>query len=610
MKPMLPTLIFDKPSRQADWAYEIKYDGFRGLLEIHSPDEIRLISRNGKELIHHFPEILLTVQSLISEHNGSLPIYLDGEIVLLENQYKSDFSSVQVRGRMKDQKKIVDMANKRPCTYLAFDLLKYSGESLEKLPFKVRKERLKKWCQSVGIPLEPKMGNENRIQMVPYEKDHASVQRKVFDFEGEGIIAKMIQSPWEKGKRTTTWVKMKNWKRVKCFITSLDISNGYYSIGVFNEEVIVCIGQFYFGISPEEKQALNKIIKENGERQTNDFIHVKPSICVEIYYLEWVDHQLREPHFHQFLFDLSPYECTIEEMLLDEASIPEAVEITHPDKPLWETPPIQKLDYVRYLRRVFPYFLPFLKDRLLTVIRFPHGMYGESFYQKNCPEYAPDFVLTKLEEDIRYIICNDLRTFMWLGNQLAIEFHLPFQTYNQTDVKEVVFDLDPPSRNEFYLAVKIAGEMKKLFDQLKLISFVKTSGNKGLQLYIPLPKGFTWQDTSSFTEFIAHYLTANFPEECTIERLKKKRNGKLYVDYIQHAEGKTIIAPYSMRGNKDGLVATPLFWEEVVPDLRPEIFTIENVLERLKCKGCPWETYENAREQQPFNEILLFLKNQ
>ncbi|MCP3738937.1 DNA ligase D [Rossellomorea sp. BNER] len=610
MKPMLPTLIFDKPGQQAEWAFEIKYDGFRGLLEIISLEKISLLSRNGKELIHHFPEIQLDIQRFIQEYKPTLPIYLDGEIVLLENQYKSNFSSVQVRGRMKNQKKIDDMANKRPCTYLAFDLLRHSEENLEKLPFTKRKEKLKKWCQTAGIPLKPIVGIENRIQMIPYEKNLEAVQEKVFEFEGEGILAKMTKSPWEKGKRTSTWLKMKNWKSVKCFITSLDTNNGYYYVGVYNQTEVVGIGQFYFGISPEEKKALNKIIKENCESQTKEFIHVEPSICVEIYYLEWVENQLREPHFHQFLFDLTPNDCTIEKMLLDEASLPDVVEITHPDKPLWESPPIQKLDYVRYLRRVYPYIHPFLQDRLLTVIRFPHGMYGESFYQKNCPDYAPDYVQTTLADDILYIICNDLRTFIWLGNQLAIEFHIPFQTYNQTDVKEVVFDLDPPSRNEFYLAVKIAGEMKKLFDQLQLITFVKTSGNKGLQLYVPLPEGFTWKDTSSFTKFIAHYLTANFPEVCTIERLKKKRNGKLYVDYIQHAEGKTIIAPYSMRGNNDGLVATPLFWEELVPDLRPEKFTMENVLERLKRKGCPWEKYDNAREQQPFNDILTFLKNQ
>ena len=139
-----------------------------------------------------------------------------------------------------------------------------------------------------------------------------------------------------------------------------------------------------------------------------------------------------------------------------------------------------------YLQRISPYMLPFLKDRLLTVIRFPHGVPGESFYQKNSPDYVPDFVATKKMDDINYIMCNDIETLLWLGNQLALEFHIPFQTVHTNNPTEIVFDLDPPSVKEFSLAVEAAQQMKVIFDQFRLHSFVKTSGGKGIQLYIPI----------------------------------------------------------------------------------------------------------------------------
>lgn len=150
--------------------------------------------------------------------------------------------------------------------------------------------------------------------------------------------------------------------------------------------------------------------------------------------------------------------------------------------------------------------------------------------------------------------------------------------------------------------------MKELFDRLKLHSFVKTSGNKGLQVYIPLPPGYRWEDTSLFTEFIAHYLVTNYPEDFTIERLKKNRGDRLYVDYIQHGEGKTIIAPYSLRGNEHALVATPLWWHEVNDALHPEHFTIDIVLKRFQQEGCPFSKYEWVKEFQPFDKVIDFLK--
>ena len=264
-----------------------------------------------------------------------------------------------------------------------------------------------------------------------------------------------------------------------------------------------------------------------------------------------------------------------------------------------------------YLKEISPYFLPFLQNRLLTTIRFPHGLFGESFYQKQCPDYAPSYVETSMHEGIQYIVCNNLETLLWLGNQLAFEFHIPFETiYSDYMPSEIVFDLDPPSVEHFHMAIQAAKALQQILDRLQLLSFLKISGNKGIQVYLPLPeKTFTYEEVRLFTEFIANYMIVENPELFTIERLKKNRKNRLYIDYIQHSEGKTIIAPYSIRGNKGGFVACPLEWNELTDDLHPSHFSMNVVLQRLHKGINPFAHYFEVKEKQPFRQVLEVLSN-
>ncbi|WP_299737622.1 DNA ligase D [uncultured Rossellomorea sp.] len=609
MKPMLPTL-YDELPREGDWVYEVKYDGFRAILSIHSQNKISLLSRNGKELLPHFPEIEEQINALLNENNFPTPLILDGEVVLLRSSCSSEFFELQVRGRMRNKQKIQLAATQRPVKFVAFDLLQYEKKSFAQQPYLSRKEKLKEAFTLFQLPLEPTPSHPSTLQMVPYFKDRREIWELVEKEEAEGVIAKRKHSKWEAGKRSTSWIKIKNWKNCQCFITAMDETNDYFHIGVFDNEQIMPVGLFHFGLSQEEKKTLKAMIKKNSTKKKHSLHYIDPAITVEISYLNWYEGQLREPHFHKFLFSIAPESCTMEQFKLDEASLPRRVEITHPNKELFQKVSMTKLDYVRYLRKMSVAILPFLKDRPLTCIRFPHGIFGESFYQKNTPDYAPSFIETYKEDNIDYTVCNNLETLIWLGNQLALEFHIPFQRTKDTSVNEVVFDLDPPSRDQFSMAVKAATIMKEIFDRLNLYSFVKTSGNKGLQVYIPLPPGYTWKDTGLFTEFIAHYLVTNYPDDFTIERLKKNRKGRLYVDYIQHGEGKTIIAPYSLRGNEDALVATPLWWHEVNEDLHPEHFTIDVVLRRFMQMGCPFAKFEWVKDLQPFDNVIHFLRQQ
>lgn len=607
MKPMLPSLTFDLPVH-LDWLYEVKYDGFRAILE-WDQHGIKLTSRNGKPLLPQFPEIKSFLSMQEEVFKPFLPLQLDGELVSLENPYKGNFSSIQVRGRMKAEKKISEQAAVSPCYLMVFDLLMQNGKRLCNSTYESRKTKLQSLFKKVGFQYEADPHESQLLQFVEGHKDFNRLWENIVLYDGEGIVAKHKNSLWEEGKRSLQWLKYKNWKYVNCFVTSYDKTNGYFYLGVYNGKQIHPIGQVLFGFKAEEKKALHQTIKRNMTGEDSQFINVEPAICLEIKYLELYENQLREPHFDHFRFDLEPEDCTYERFMFQQKNLPEELEITHPEKPLWEKPDIQKADYILYLREVSPYMLPFLKNRLLTVIRYPHGMYGEAFYQKNCPDYAPDFVETFNEEGIDYIVCNNLKTLIWLGNQLAIEYHIPFQTIDSNGPSEIVFDLDPPSKDAFHLAIKAALYIKEVLDQLQLIGFIKTSGNKGLQIYLPLPEDtYTYEDTRLFTSFMAEYLISRDPDSFTIERLKKNRGNRLYVDYVQHSEGKTIVAPYSMRGNEHAGVATPLFWEEVDDKLDLRAFNMENALNRLKKNKDPFFHYFKTKQIQPFGPVLDFLK--
>ncbi|MFD2213222.1 DNA ligase D [Metabacillus endolithicus] len=604
MKPMLPTLHADIPTG-SDWIYETKYDGFRSILTITNTS-IELMSRNEKSLNDNFPEIINEVKKIHKAFEPFLPITLDGELVYLETPHFSNFELLQIRGRLKNKEKILHEAEKHPCRFLAFDLLKLKGNSLQSNTFKERKSELKNLFKALKLGTTVDTKTSNLLQYVPCTTDYSTLWKEMKLEDGEGVIAKQQKGKWEAGVRTKQWLKIKNYKRACFFITGYDKENGYFHVGVYSKNNIIQVGVFSHGISSQERHALLQIIRENKHSETANFIEIKPAIVVELQFLSLYKDQLREPSFFTFRFDYHVEDCTWDMLLLKTAPIHQEISITHPDKPLWETVDLKKETFLSYLYQISQYMLPFLQNRLLTVIRFPHGMFGEAFYQKNCPDYAPDFIQTKKHEDIDYIVCNNLSTLIWLGNQLAFEYHIPFQTIDTSNPTEIVFDLDPPSKEYFHLAIKASLEMKKIFDKFQLTTFPKLSGNKGLQIHIPISKNsLTYEETRKFTGFIAEFLVTSFPDDFTIERMKKNRGNRLYVDYIQHAEGKTIIAPYSLRGKKEGAyIAAPLYWEEITPQLSVEQFTIEHVLNRVKNSGCPFEKYGESPQDDMLRSLI------
>ncbi|WP_369384727.1 DNA ligase D [Halalkalibacter akibai] len=586
------------------WLYETKFDGFRCLLH-WVEKEPQLISRNGNNLNAQFPEIISYCESIYHEIKSDLPLMFDGEMVYLTNNFQSDFTQIQLRGRMRTKNVIKDHAKRFPCHLAIFDLLLYKGQNFENKPFSYRKQKLQNLFTKLHLPISISYESQDRLQMIQAIEDGKSLWNLITTHNGEGMVAKRESSVWESGKRTSNWLKVKNYRYISVCLTKYDKGNGYFHGSVFKEDQLTEVVIFRHGLTDEEEQTLLTFFQQNGERTAPNIWQLQPSICVEVACIDFDGKQLREPKFHAFNFELEPADCTWHSLLRKMNPLPETINITHPDKPIWPNLDINKDQYLYYLQKAAPFLLPFLKERLLTVIRFPHGANAEQFYQKHCPDYAPTFVNTELVDDINYILCNDIETLLWLGNQLALEFHIPFQTRKSENPKEIVFDLDPPSVDEFSLAIEAALQMKAIFDQFDLQSFVKTSGGKGLQVYIPLPEqNYSYDETRVFTEFVCRFLCEQSPKWFTTERLKKNRGNRLYLDYIQHDEGKTIVSPYSPRGSALGQIATPLEWSEVTSQLTPAMFTIPAVINRLEKIGDPFQKLRSIKEQQAFGKVL------
>ncbi|WP_369692300.1 DNA ligase D [Halalkalibacter krulwichiae] len=605
---MLLSPAIDLPPEEG-WLFETKYDGFRCLL-VWEQKTPQLLSRNEKILNKQFPEIISFCETIYPTIKSLLPIVLDGELVYLLNNHHSDFKQVQLRGRMKTISVISKHAASFPCHLVVFDLLKKEGTSLSNEHLLIRKKELKTLFNSLHLPVTLNYGNNARLQMIVSENNSKKLWEKVQSYNGEGVIAKRETSIWEGGRRTNNWLKIKNYRYVSVCLTKYDQKNGYFHGSIFKIDQLVDVVIFKHGLSKEEEKTLQNFFKTNGEKGSDTTWELEPSICVKVACIDFDGKQLREPHFHTFNFEIEPSECTWEAMLRQLHPLPQSIAVTNPEKPIWPKHSINKDDYLLYLQKVSPYLLPFLKERLLTVIRYPHGATDEHFYQKHRPDYAPSFIDTELVEDINYIVCNKIDTLLWLGNQLALEFHIPFQTRTTANPTEIVFDLDPPSVNEFSLAIEAALQMKAIFDQFNLVSFVKTSGGKGLQLYIPLPENqFSYQETRLFTQFVCDFLCEQQPNWFTTERLKKNRGNKLYLDYIQHDEGKTIIAPYSPRGSDLGQIATPLQWNEVNESLKPSFFSLPAVMERLDKLGDPFLQLRQLSSQAAFGQVIKQLSD-
>ncbi|GAB3789210.1 DNA ligase D [Virgibacillus kimchii] len=598
MKIMKPVRTEDIPTGDT-WVYEVKYDGFRCILHWEK-NQIRLTSKNRKDLTSRFPEIVEACLHLEKDLEPLLPMKMDGELVVLNNAFQANFSRIQKRGRLKNKDSINQAAKARPASFMAFDLLEVKGKSLERQKLLDRKKQLLQVFQNSP--------NTKQLQPVRTFENKNELQEIVFTYKGEGIIAKRKGSLYLSGKNHRDWMKIKNWRHVQGFLTSFNTENQYFTIQVYTEASTLEIGKCKHGLDQDAEETVRKLFTSQGERHGNHY-HLPPAICASVRTLDLYEGEFREPEFSELLPEAPAASCHLKKLQLDLAMLPSNVEYTNTDKVFWPDDGYTKGDLLIYIREAFPYMFPFLQDRSLTIIRAPDGVEGEYFFQKHLPDYAPSFMKYVKTEDGKLILANDLSAVVWLANHGTVEFHVPFQRIKNDHPLEIVFDLDPPDRSKFDLAVKASLLIKNILDDLDLVSFVKLSGNKGLQVHIPIPEGsMNYEETGLFTQAIAYTVEGAYPKLFTTERMKSKRNGRLYIDYVQHGKDKTLIAPYSPRKTKEATVAAPLFWEEVKEGLRPEAFTIKNVVERVQTYSCPFANYDETGEKQDVSKLKKLIQ--
>ncbi|EXX87957.1 DNA polymerase [Paenibacillus darwinianus] len=278
--------------------------------------------------------------------------------------------------------------------------------------------------------------------------------------------------------------------------------------------------------------------------------------------------------------------------------------ISNPGKLLWPEMEITKLAFLEKLIELSPYLINYCARRYLTVIRYPNGIHGKSFYQKNCPDPIPGFVRTAEQNGIRYVVLDSLPTLVWLGNLACLEYHASCDRIGEPDKPtEWVLDIDPSLEEEPRImeAAWLAGELLR---SLGISAVPKTSGATGVQIIVPLQPDLTFDELRAVGRFVGDYLSRTHPKLFTIERMKRNRGDLIYFDYLQHYQGKTLSAPYTPRARAAASVSTPLTWEEVRADARPTAFHLLNIGERLRRHG---DLLERAPVQN-LRPILEFIR--
>lgn len=279
------------------------------------------------------------------------------------------------------------------------------------------------------------------------------------------------------------------------------------------------------------------------------------------------------------------------------------VRLTNLDKVFWPEG-YTKADLIKYYVDMAPVLLPYLKDRLFVMSRYPDGINGETFYQKDCPDYAPEWIETvplqssDSDKVVNYIVCKDTATMAWLANQACIELHIWLAKKDQLNYPDIaVFDLDPFPPATFTDVMEVAMLVKEALAQFDLKGFPKTSGATGMHIFVPVEPVLTYTEVRDAVEFICRRIHAVYPEKTTMERAISKRSGKVYLDYLQNTRSKTMVFQYSLRPEPGAPVSAPVTWDEVAAQkIRPEDFNIKTIFRRLSEAGDLYGEFHTLRQ--------------
>lgn len=590
----------ERPFSREGWIFEIKYDGYRLLAE-RSGREAFLRSRKGHDLTATFPEIARAVRGLPYEG-----LVLDGEVVVNDAEGKPSFSRLQRRGRILNRTDALRSSFELPALYYVFDILGVEGYDLRGLPLLERKAILREILPSVGpvrfVDHIPEQGE------LMYE--HVERMRL------EGVVGKRADAPY-RGGRSKSWIKVRTVRTgdfvVVGWTDAKGSRGGLGSIHVAQydaEELIYLgsVGSGFAGPQLDETLAALEEIEVNESPCTQGGVPsgrghhwVTPGLVAEVKYKEVTDRgQLRQPSFSRFRDDLLPEDCVLDAVAPGgEDAEPEPVEIVEEktvafsnlDKVFWPEEGYTKGDLIEYYRRIAPWMLPYLQDRPLVMTRYPDGIHGKSFFQKDAPPYAPDWFRTVTvwsegsERELSYFVAEDVDSLLYVANLGTIPLHVWSSRIETLAAPDwCILDLDPKEA-PFTDVADVANTIRELCEEIELPCYPKTSGSSGIHVLVPLGRKLTYEQSRALGQLLGQVVVGQRPDIATLTRNPERREGKVYVDFVQNGHGRLLVAPFCVRPKPAAPVSAPLLWEEVTHDLRIEDHTIANMPERMERLG-------------------------
>ncbi|HET7874680.1 MAG TPA: DNA ligase D [Methylomirabilota bacterium] len=602
-QPFMLATLAERPFSGKAWLFEIKYDGVR-VLAARRDDEVELYGRSGQVITGRYPELVAALRALPVSR-----FLIDGEIVAPDESGKPSFQRLQSRMGLTNPRDIERMAALVPVVGIFFDCLALEGHDLRRLPLVERKECLK----LVLPPLGPAHYGDHVLTEGEAFFEAASEQRL------EGIVAKKAASLYT-GGRSRDWIKIKCQRRQEFVIggyTDPQGSRGYFGalhLGLFEGPRLVYVSKVGTGFDEAALERLWEALQplsrstspfEVGTPTGRGHHWVEPRLVCEVRFTDWTrDGGIRHPTFLGLRADKRPEECRRETPLVvplppmeepapsgppgGEAGVRGVVKLTNLKKVFWPAEGYTKGDLIAFYEAVAPLLLPYLKDRPLVLTRYPDGIEGKSFFQKDAPDFVPSWVRTEriyskdADREIDYFIVNDVDTLRYVVNLGTIPLHLWSSRLPSLERPDwMVLDLDPKGA-PFTDVVKVAVALHRILDELGLPNYIKTSGATGLHLLVPLGARYTHEEARTFGRLLALLGVEAAPEISTIARPVKSRGGKVYIDFVQNGHGRTVVSPFSVRPLPRAPVSCPLEWREVGARLDPGHFTIKTAPARFE----------------------------
>jgi bifunctional non-homologous end joining protein LigD len=600
ISPMLAQIGKGDPPTGSGWLYEIKWDGVRAICYIQN-GRLRMLTRNGNAMERQYPEL-----SVLPHHVKAKTAILDGEIAALDARGLPSFELLQSRINVSEASAIATLSRNLPVVIFLFDLLYLDGRDLRGEPLSERKRLLKEILDPTDIIRYSDHFAGSGAELLAAAKAQGL----------EGIVAKRASSFYE-SRRTSDWIKFKL-VSTDAFVLCGMIKGerepfGALALGIYDHGKLKWAGNVGTGFDRKKMDAIHAKLaplatekcplEPEKDLPKKGVIWTRPETVCEVRFSNWTDDgKLRAPVWIGLRSDIDPQECTRDQSepapaegktLLDPSKSEETLTVdehrlkfTNLNKLYYPADKVAKRDVLNYYDAVAPLILPHLKDRPLSLKRYPNGIDEDFFFQKEVAPSFPKWLHTSEVDGITYVIGDDRATLLFLVNLGCIDQNPGMSRVGNLDHPDyMLLDLDPQGCT-YEKIVEAAHVVKAKLDLAELESYPKTTGGDGMHIFVPLAAQYTFDQVRSLAELLSHLVAAERPDLFTTPRaVAKREKGKVYFDWQQIARGKTISAPYVLRAYPGAPVATPLAWREVTPRLRPDQFNIRNALARFDRVG-------------------------